>query len=392
MNQSQIYGAAQLGRSSGPELFTTTNFAAGQTTVINRNISLQRPLGVITLRWRGRVVIGTADYTAVAAEAPQTILNNIRIFGNWKNGQQVPVDVSGASAYVMHRIYHVFGNSTFFGTTRQPDPGMPFGQVGTTFGNTGTYDLEIYYRIPMYPSLPQSAKASAIVPFLWLSEDWNDSLQVQLGFGDQTSFGTPAGGTTVTFTAFGSGAGTPTVDIGLVYYQLGGLRGQYSSAIVVRSEQTVIGGSIAAAGNNIQLIPLSKQKTTNITIKTGQILPGTSGAVSVFASLSDTVLDVTQVRVDNKYIRNTFSNLFSKEDQARLWDSILPQGYQNFSFIDGANPRAAFRADNPSVVGPGATFAVWTNVVTPGGNPAFSMIQEQIYASPNDPFWNAQPR
>lgn len=387
-----VYAAAQLGRSSGPELFTSTNFVAGQTSIINRNISLQRPLGVIIVRWRGRVVIGTANYSAVSAEAPQSILNNIRVFGNWKNGQQVPIDISGATAFVYHRLYHVYGNSLFFGTTRQADPGMPFGQSLATFGNTGTYDLEIYYRLPMYPNLPQSARASATVPFFWLPEDWNDSLQIQFGFGDLTSFGTPGGSTTVAFSAFGSGGGSPIVDVSLVYYQLGRLRGTYSSAIIVRSEQTILGGTVGAAGNNQQIIPLSKQKTTNITLKTGQILTGTSGAVSVFASLSDLLLDATQVKIDNKLIRNTFSNSMSKEDQARLWDSILPQGYFNFSFIDGANPRACLRGDDPGVVGPGANFAVWSNVITPGSNPALTMVQEQIYAMPGDPFWAAHTR
>lgn len=391
----RVHAGAQLGRTTGAELFTQVNFVAGQQTNINRNMSLQRPLEEILLRFKGRVVIGTANYTAVAAEAPQSILNRIRIFGTWRNGQQVPLDISGATLFAAGRMYDPFGNSLFIGNappTRQADPSIPFGQVGTTFGNTGTYDLDIFYRIPMAPFLPHAARAAASYPFWWLPEDWNDSLQIVINFGDNTSFGTPAGGTTVAFTAFGSGAGSPTVDVILVYAQLSKVRGSYHSAIVMRNEQQIVGGVVGAAGNNIQLIPLSKQKITNITVKTGQVLTGTSGAAFVYASLTDTLLDQTQVIADKTTIRNTYSNQSSKEEQARRWSSIQPQGYLNFSFIDGANPRACFRADNPAVVGPGATFALFTSVVTPGANPACSIIQEQIYSQQGDPFWEVHKR
>lgn len=372
--------------------------AAGGTSLINRNVSLQRPLTEIIIRGLYRVTIATANIASPTAESPQNFLNRIRVFGTWRNGQQVPWDISGATAFVGRRIFQLRGNSLFLDSTsgagtaevRQPEPSIPFGQVAATFGNIGTYDIEVFYSLPCAPFIPQSVRATNTPRFWWLPEDWLDSLQLQLSFGDATSFGGIAANTTIT--NFGSGAGTGVFEVYFKYGQLGKLRGTYQSAIMIRNEQNIVGGSVGAIGNLIQLIPLSKQKTTNVIVKTGQVQQGTSGAAFVFSTLTDLMLDTTQIVVDNKIIRNVYSNRAEKESLGDQWDTVVPQGYFLFSFMGSGNPRSAFRGDNPAVVGPGAQFAVVTNVITPGAHPAASVIQEQIYAQANDPFWTLHQR
>ncbi len=70
-----------LGRNQGPELFYQQQFAAGTQPIIPKNLNLNRPMERLHLVFRGRVTIGVANYTAVAAEAPQTIIQRIRVFG-----------------------------------------------------------------------------------------------------------------------------------------------------------------------------------------------------------------------------------------------------------------------------------------------------------------------
>ena len=73
--------ASILGRNQGPELFFQQTFATLQSPVIPKNLNVNRPLERIHIVWRGRVTIAGANFTAVAAEAPQTIIQRIRLVG-----------------------------------------------------------------------------------------------------------------------------------------------------------------------------------------------------------------------------------------------------------------------------------------------------------------------
>lgn len=378
--------SAYLGRNQGPEFFASTPHTgvAGQIQ-IPRPLSLNRPLEAIILRWRGRVVIGVANYTAVAAEAPYTIIDRIQVQGTFKGTQLTPIFLSGATTFSYMRLFRPYGNTALFGTTRQADPTSPFQQLGANFGNIGTYDLDIFYVIPVAPIVATANRARGNVSFLWQPQDWNN-LQITLNLGDLTSFGTPGGATTVVFTAFGSGAGTPIVEIHTRYEVLGALRAGFRTACVVRNESVVTAG-LGAVSNNVRLLPLSKQKTSNVLVKTGIALTGTTSGVNVFATLSDTILDVTQIQVDNRPIRNSLSNLVSKQSIAQRFGSIHPQGYLLQSFVDSMNARSAYRADLPSVVGPQSSFDLVTNVLAAAANQQANIIQEMIFADADDPYW-----
>jgi hypothetical protein len=258
--------------------------------------------------------------------------------------------------------------------------------LGATFGNTGTYDIEINYLLPSWPVVDLTARAASIMPYCWQPADWNDTLQVELTFGDLTSFGTPGAMGTTTFSAFGSASGSPTVNIFTRYLIGGPARSGFRSVAVIRNEQQITQG-VTSLGNNIRLTTLQKQKTSNIIFKTGTVLAGTSSFAHVFQTVVDNMLDVTQVVVDNKFIRNNFSNPAAKEHLGLSFGTIEPGGYNGFSFIDSQNPRSAFRADLPTVVGPGSSFELDTNVITAGATQAVNVIQEQFYADADDPWW-----
>lgn len=377
---------AYLGRNQGPELFYTDNFGALAQSVIPKTLSMNRPLEALILKWSGRIDIAGANYTAAAAESPATILQRIRVTGTYKGSALTPIDLTGATAFAWPRLFGRSGSSLYINGVRQADPGDPYAQTLANFGNIGTYDVIIYYVIPTWPMVAVGQRSVNITPFCWQPRDWNDTLQVQLNYGDETSFGTPAGGTVVTFSAFGSAAGTPQVEIFTRYLILGPERAGFRSAAVVRNEQSVTQG-VTGLANNLRLSVLQKQKTSNVLVKTGTVLAGTSAGVNVYSALDDAMIDVTQIMVDNRPVRNNQDDITSRESMMQQFGTILPEGYLPFSFIDSQTPRTAFRADLDTVVAPGAQFELVTNIISANAQNQANIVQEQIWADKDDPAW-----
>lgn len=370
--------AELLGRNQGPELFDTFTFVPLDSPTSRRTINLSRPLERLHLIWRGRVVIGVANYTAVAAEAPQTILSRVLLTGiSTRFNSQTLVDLSGATIFALSRLFNNRGCSLYINGVRQPEPSVPFAQVGTTFGDVGSYDLEIHYDLPFTPILPPGI-AALQTPYLLQKNEWQDSLTLQVFFGDSSSFGTPAGGTTVAFHAFGSNSGSPTLTVETNYEINGEAEGSFPTGVVIRAEKNAT-GDVTASANNIALLTLQKRKTTNVLVKTGTTLAGTSPGVNVFATLSDTILDFTQIKVDNKPIRNIQNNFAAKEYYGYAFNTVLPQGYLNLSFIDSQNPVTFFRGDT---LDKGVAFEIDTNVLSSGSTQACLVMQEQVLGDP----------
>lgn len=369
---------AQLfGRECGPEPFINGQAIVNlSSNVLNRNVLLARPLIGMNFIVRGRVVIAGANYTAVAAEAPQTWLERVQIYGNHRQfNQQMPIDISGSTAFVWPRLFGNKGNTLLFGTTLQAEPSVPFGQTLANFGNTGTYDLEAHYFVPTGPMLPAEVKRRGVA-YYWYPEDWADTLQIRPYFGDQTSFGTPGGATTATFTAFGSGAGSPQFYAFPEYALLGQLAKSVQTALVIRSETRQVQGAVTAIGNALQLHNLAKQRTLNLMVKSGVNLTGVSAGVQVYASLSDTVLDRTQIIADNKQIRNNPANFVAKAYASRTFRTTIPQGYFLFTFMPAYDPLNMFRGDQ---VSPGGTFQLISDVVAANANTVVGLVQEQVF-------------
>jgi hypothetical protein len=374
-----------LGRFQGPELLFSQTTTLGGTaggvaeTIRPANpINLARPLESLEIVLRGRLVIGTAAYTVGAPESPQTLIERIVVRGNHRVwGSQVPIDISGATAYVWPRIFQPVGNNLLLGTTRSADPGMPFvGTTGLTTGAVATYDFQCHYRIPVWPI--QWSRRQAI-PFLWRQEDWGNTLQIEITVGDRTSLGTPAGGTTTTWTAYGSATGSPTVEVFANYSLLGSFARTGIPGLVVRTEQTVT-PALTAVTSNVQLgAELRKQITTNVVVKSGIRLAGTTGGVTIFGSLSDVQLDRTRIVVDQKPIRDTGRNYASKNYYGSMYSTVIPQGYFLLSFVEAGNNQLALRSEK---IPQGAAFTLTTDVLTADANNRQTVIQEQVYGGP----------
>jgi hypothetical protein len=364
-----------LGRFSGPEFFIQQAFAINTSPVLVRPVPVGVAVFGLKFVWRGRIVIGTANVSPICAEAPQTIINRLMITGaSARFGQQTLWDISGSTLFAWARLFQVRGNSLYIGSgaayTRQADLSVPLQQAGATFGNTGTYDLEIHYDLPFVPMLGSVAR----IPQLNYSlrpEDWPNGISVQVFFGDGNSFGT-VGTSTFTFTAWGSGAGTPTLLVYTNTVNLNDLRGSLPSAICVRSEQQGI-QSVAAVANNVLLLSPARQRITNIVIKQGTSLAGSQA--NCFGTLGDLALGLVQLKYNGTLPRNFQDWWALKEYYGLMLETILPGGYGMLSFVESSNLDAALDATSLPT---GADFSLVASVLTAGATQQVNLIQEYV--------------
>jgi hypothetical protein len=377
--------ASVLGRFTGPELFFQQNVAltaAGGPLRVNlpRTLNLNRPVADIFISLRGRINVTVGNYTAVAPEALQNLLQNIQIQGIHKDfGNITPIQMSGATAFLWPSMFQARGNGTSLvnGAYQQFPAGRP--QVSNFLGTVGTYDFIVIWRIPVGPMLGQGqATKRQYTNFMWMAKDWNDTLQTQLTFGDGSALGDPTGAT-VAFTAFQSATGQPIMAVHLNYSLLTQFEGLVRSGVVIRTEQPTAQQQTALT-NQAVLQTLQKQITTNLMIKTGTIqTAGLTGGIDTLATLSDFQLDRTQITVDNKPVRNNQDNLVFKADQEAYWNTLIAEGYFLMSFIEGQNALLAYRGDG---LAGGSQFQVQSDVIAASANNRQRFIQEMILGGP----------
>lgn len=375
--------ASLLGRNQGPEFFFQQPWTALNNVVIPKAINLNRPLERVQMDWQGRIAVGTANISPVYVESIQNLIQTFKLTGTHAAFKSItPINLTGADAFAWPKLFKPRGNTTYVNTARCDNLDIPAGFptgtgfLGTTAGSP--YDTEILYNIPLTPVLPVAAKVS-LVPFLYQQKDWGDTLQIFLTFADATALGT-LGTAVVTFTAFGSGSGSPQLYLFTNYEILGALAESISSAVVIRNTQNVPQSQITSAASTLQRLQLlQKQKTTNIMLKSGALAAGTSAGVSVYSTLSDAIFQQTQIIVDNKPVRNNFLNSAYKEYAGYSFDARLPQGYLPFSFIDSMNPLTAYPADQ---LAGGSVFELDSQVATGGATNFAEVIQEMYLGVP----------
>lgn len=388
LSSSQVNELADrvLGRYQGPEFLHSApvTMAAVQTVRMNNPVPLSRALESFKVIWRGRLVIGTAGYTTGIPEAPQSLIERIVVRGEHRGfggrqsfGNQIWQDITGATAFAGLGCYQVRGNIAMNGTTLIAQLGSPMPSTGINAGAIGTYDLEVHYEIPAAPWGWVNARGAA--PYLWREENFGNSLQIEVTVGDRTSLGTPAGGSTTTWTAFGSATGSPSLEIYGNYSMLGPLQGVGDNGLVVRTEYAASPALVGVASGSQLGVQLRKVVTTNLLLKTGIALTGTSSGVNVFASLSDTQLARTRIMAAQKPIKDLRANYATKAYYATKFGVYAPQGYLPFSWIEGGSIFAALRGQD---IVEGANFNIETDVATADANNRQQWVQEMIYGGP----------
>jgi hypothetical protein len=380
LTQGQV--ARLLGRNQGPEFFFQQAWVPLQTVQIPKNINLNRPLERLIIRLDVRITITGANMATVFPEALQSLIQQIQLQGTHKTfGALVPIQLTGADVFAWPTLFRTTGNVILINGVRVNPLGVPNGVPLATFGNEGTYDCQIFWELPLVPVVPAAAKLNC-VPFLFQQADWADTLFLQLTMADATALGVQGGGGAAAFTAFGSASGTPQFFVYTNYEILGPLATQIKSAVTVRAIQQVPQGNITAASANlVKLAQLQKYKTLNAVLKSGLLASGTSPGVSVYSALSDAIFEQTQIRVDNKAIRNNLSNITYKDYLRLAFDALTqPQGYLPMSFIDSLNPRTAFDGDQ---VAGGSTYEVDSQIISANVANYAEVIQEYFQGTPS---------
>jgi hypothetical protein len=268
------------------------------------------------------------------------------------------------------------------GETQVSPPAEPWPTDNNPTGTTGTYDYRIVVDLPFHPFASQyfGAHPHWIPAYLVRNEEWKDSLQLQFTFASVANgavagpLGTGASGTTLTFTAYGSGSGNPTLDV----YSLGiimglDLKDQVLPGILSRTNNP-INTILQSAGTGVTLVNMQKQPTTRIYMKFGV------GTVSpIMSSLSDTNVTALGILLGaNRNVRNVVDVWAHKGIEYDTYERKLIQGYDLFDFMESGNPDSAYPGQN---IGDGATFQLTANVAGVS-NAQGIILQEQTLHTP----------
>lgn len=385
---SQIYrpvGPKQVQVGVSPNGATAASLAG--SIQLTQTFDLSLPLRGLRMTVKGRLVVGTAVFTTPYPEGFLAILSNITFQGT-NARQKGNVNLYNIDSATLWVIQHHFDfrmgqydiSSGGGAITEQaiPDTPMPAGYNPTT--GTGTFDFRIVFDMPFYPfGAPQGARPQ----FLVRNEEWKDSLQLTITFSTQagagaTGFlGVSGGTTTTTWSAYGSGAGLPTVDIYSLPCIMGlDIKDQVIPGFMTRVA-TPVNTPLQTAGSQVVLINLQKQPTTRVFFKTGtSTVPNGNPA---FATLSD--VNVTALGIllgGNRNVRNLVDIFAHKQELVELYPHGPIQGYNAFDFIGSGNPDSAYPGDQ---IGDGTTYQLVANVAGVANGYGLVIQEQALYSA-----------
>lgn len=366
------------GRMTGPQQFDNFAFAANFQRVVPKPVPMAQPLAAFQFEFKGRIVIGVANYTSVYPESLLNLFQNIKWTGTHATlSNQTPWNGPGPTLFKLMKLCGVKGNDLYINNVRLTDDVLSNGIPTATFGNTGTYDVDLIMTVPVFPFGIDDSQAML---YFYNEQAWGSTINMTVQMADGlTCFGVP-GTATTTFSGFGTGAGAAQVNINVVYGSLGPLAGRIGQAVCVRNDQPIT-SVLQTNSATLRLALLQNQRTTFVIAKTG-----TAGAgAGQFATLSDTILEQTIIRKNNTQLRNLFNNSTTKAFYGWRMQTVQPVGYLGEFFDDAysaLNTFAAYEGDNPAVLPQGAQFDIASQVVGATGNNIGEVVQEYIIGHP----------
>jgi hypothetical protein len=401
--KSQRTNQANLYRPVGPKpIQLGLNAAPGQQINLSQVVDLSLPIRGIRIKYQGRVVVGTAGVTTPNPEGFLNLISQIVVQGTnaRQKGNVTLWQIDLASLYgFLHLVssdaaaFYSINNQDGKGEVELLAPGTPYEFASTdqnTYnptGATGTYDYRIEIDLPFYPFASNAFGEHPFwVPaYLVRNEEWKDSLQLNFVFPTVSNgavagpLGTPAATTTFVFSAYGSGAGNPTLDVYSLPIEMGlDLKDTVYPGILSRVT-TPINVPLQTAGNLVTLVNMQKQPTTRIFIRNGA-----STVPPAMASLNDTNITAIGVLLGaNRNVRNVVDWYAHKAEQYDAYQRKLIQGFLHFDFMDSGNPDSAYPGQN---IGDGSTFALTANVAGLANAQAVVM-QEMSLHTPTGPLY-----
>lgn len=388
----------QIFRPVGPKAVslgvTGTGFAAaslGGSALLAQQLDLSLPIRGLRLVVKGRLVVGTAAFTTTFPESFLGTISNIQVFGtnSRQRGNATLYNIDLATLWMIQHHFDFreaqFDISTGGGAATEvavPDTPMP------TFLtlNTGTYDYRIVVDLPFYPF----ASGGGVIPqFLMRQEEWGSSPTIQITWGTQAGnatgcLGVAAATTTCTWSAYGSGAGQPSVDIYSLPMVMGlDLKDGVVPGFLTRIQQQLTSVLQSAGGASTRLLLLQKQPTTRVFAKFGtSTIPNGNPA---FATLSDTNVTTLGITLGgNRNVRNNVDIFAHKQELVERYPHGPIQGYNCLDFVSSGSPDSAYPGDQ---VGDGTTFEL-DGTVAGVANGFGIVIQEQMLYAGEGPLYS----
>jgi hypothetical protein len=379
-----------LYRPVGPKpIQTGLAWSSGGSQLIAQAIDLSLPIRGIRIVFKGRLVIGTANFTSFNPEGLLNLISGITIQGvNARQQGNITLwSIDLATAFVLSHLFAYRGSAYFSvntgtGETISPIPSTPFPASGYGSGNTGTYDFRIVIDLPFHPFEMNGYgnQPFALPGFLVRNEEWKDSLQIQLQYGTQAglgatgALGVSAGTTTVTFSSYGSGTGNPTIDLYSLPVMSGlELKDSITPGVLSRVSSPVT-SILQSAGTSVPIFNLQKQPTPRIFAKFG-----VSTVSPAFSSLSDTNVTTLGVLLGgNRNVRNKVDIWTHKLQHVDVYDRDPVQGYLLMDFIEQGNYDSAFPGQD---IGDGATYQLVGDCAGVA-NALGLIVQEQLLHAP----------
>jgi len=382
---------SRITRDQGPEFEQTLLFAALTQVSTPTSLRTDRKIKWIDFHFRGRITNGGTGPTlrtgpsilgANNSNVVFSLIQQITIRGqHLKYGSQTLFQMRGEAAAEFIALllpnyipqYSVSANGGAL--TR-------FGALSVTLAQTN--DIDFVLPVPMFP--PDVSAADSVC-YCVHGPDWPGNLFVDLLFADGTALATA--NAPVLFSAYGSGAGSPSIDILTERPLLGkdymsSIRGALTYRISFTQQPTT--AVVSGGGTGVKLADLQVGKdTTRIFLKTGTQGAAESAQVVAFGALSDLITTRTIIALDSRGLRfqNTNGDPVLQDYMAREYGRFIPPGYRTIDFISNtgngpANPKTAFGS---SQLTSARKFELDSDVVQ-GANQLAEVTQEMTLGQP----------
>lgn len=388
-NQADIY------RPVGPKIVQLNlPWASGGGFQLSQVVDLSLPVRGFRFVFTGRLVVGTAGFTTAYPEGFLNLISNILIQGT-NARQKGNVTLWSIDMATAHGILHttstrraaIYTINSGTGETQVTEPSTPYPTDNNPVGATGAYDFRIVLDLPLHPFADQcfGNHPHWVPAYLMRNEEWKDSVQITATFGTQAgagatgALGVSAATTTVAFSAYGSGVGTPTVSVYSLPVIMGlDLKDGVLPGILSRVS-TPINVPLQVAGNGVTLLNMQKQPTTRVWLKSG-----VSTVPPAFASLNDTNVSALGILLGaNRNVRNVVDIYAHKAIEYDTYERNIIQGYNLLDFMESGNPDSAYPGQD---IGDGATFQLTANVAGVA-NAQGIIVQEQSLHTPTGPLY-----
>lgn len=391
--QQQVAG--RIYRPVGPKQIAIGQlWSKGGQFSLAQGVDLSLPIMGIRIVFKGRIDVNTADYTSVNPEGVLNLITRILITGtNARQGGNVTlVDLDLPTAWMMNSMFNPLGNLFIMQSVQRPNPTTPLiGSATATLENSyflgtaagGNFDFIVVCDIPFHP---HHCGVIFRPGFGVRQEEWKNSIQIQLTYGNQAdaadgALGVSAATTTTDFTGYGVDTGSPTVDVYSLPYEMGLDLAPTVLPGVLSRISSPISTVLTQAGSNVQLGILQPKPTTRIIFKVG-----TSTTSPYFATLSDTNATALGITVGgNRVVRELDDIWAHANDQVAYYGRPHIQGYNLLDFIQSGSPFSAYPGD---LVGPGVLFTLNANVAGVANSRGL-IVQEQMLYAPGGSFYGA---